>query len=85
MSSTPHDWLLVRQDRIQKKLATRHLADGGLVRYDLSSSYVEGTHCPLAKRGHRRDGKRGTLQVNYGVITNARGCPVAVRGGVVLT
>ena len=73
------DWLLARQDLIQKKLATRHLADGGLVLYDLSSSYFEGTHCPLAKRGYSRDGKRGTLQVNYGVITDACGRPVAVR------
>ena len=72
------DWLLARQDRIQKKLAARHLQDGGLVLYDLTSSYVEGTCCPLAKRGYSRDGKRGTLQVNYGVITNAGGCPVAV-------
>ncbi len=73
------DWLLVRQDRIQQKLAARHLRDGGLVLYDLSSSYFEGTTCPLARRGYSRDGKRGTLQVNYGVITDARGCPVAVR------
>ena len=72
------DWLLARQDRIQQKLAARHLRDGGLVLYDLSSSYFEGTHCPLARRGYSRDGKRGTLQVNYGVITDARGCPVAV-------
>ena len=72
------DWLLARQDRIQQKLAARHLCAGGLVLYDLSSSYVEGTTCPLAKRGYSRDGKRGTLQVNYGLLTNARGCPVAV-------
>ena len=73
------DWLLERQDRIQQKLATRHLAEGGLVLYDLSSSYFEGTQCPLARRGYSRDGKRGTLQVNYGVMTDVRGCPVAVR------
>ena len=72
------DWLVARQDRIQKKLAARHLQDGGVVLYDLTSSYFEGSHCPLAKRGYSRDGKRGTLQVNYGVITNAGGCPVAV-------
>jgi transposase len=72
------DWLLERQDRIQKKLAARHLQAGGLVLYDLSSSYVEGKHCPLAKRGYSRDRKAGTLQVNYGVLTDARGCPVAV-------
>ena len=72
------DWLLTRQDAIQKKLARRHLRDGGLVLYDLSSSYFEGACCPLAKRGYSRDGKPGTLQVNYGLLTDARGCPVAV-------
>ena len=72
------DWLLARQDAIQKKLARRHLRDGGLVLYDLSSSYFEGACCPLAKRGYSRDGKPGTLQVNYGLLTDARGCPVAV-------
>jgi hypothetical protein len=72
------DWLLARQDKIQKKLAARHLSPGGLVLYDLSSSYFEGTSCPLAKRGYDRDGKRGLLQVNYGLLTDARGCPVAV-------
>jgi transposase len=72
------DWLLARQDRIQKKLTARHLKAGGLVLYDLSSSYFEGKHCPLAKRGYSRDRKSGTLQVNYGVLTDARGCPVAV-------
>jgi transposase len=72
------DWLLARQDAIQKKLAARHLSNGGLVLYDLSSSYFEGTTCPLAKLGHNRDGKKGLLQVNYGLLTDARGCPVAV-------
>jgi transposase len=72
------DWLLARQDRIQKKLAARHLSAGSLVLYDLSSSYFEGATCPLAKRGYSRDGKRGTLQVNYGILTDVRGCPVAV-------
>jgi transposase len=72
------DWLLERQDKIQKRLAKRHLDSGSLVLYDLSSSYFEGTQCPLAKRGYSRDGKRGTLQVNYGVLTDRRGCPVAV-------
>jgi transposase len=72
------DWLLARQDRIQKKLASRHLSDGGLVLYDLSSSYFEGTTCPLARLGYNRDGKKGLLQVNYGLLTDARGCPVAV-------
>jgi hypothetical protein len=72
------DWLLARQDPIQKKLAARHLRHGGLVLYDLSSSYFEGTTCPLARLGHNRDGKKGLLQVNYGLLTDARGCPVAV-------
>ncbi|MEO8855642.1 MAG: IS1634 family transposase, partial [Burkholderiaceae bacterium] len=72
------DWLLERQDAIQKKLAARHLSAGGLVLYDLSSSYFEGTSCPLARLGHSRDGRKGTLQVNYGLMTDARGCPVAV-------
>jgi transposase len=72
------DWLLARQNKIQKKLAARHLSPGGLVLYDLSSSYFEGNTCPLAKRGYDRDGKRGLLQVNYGLLTDARGCPVAV-------
>ena len=72
------DWLLARQNTIQKKLAARHLTAGGLVLYDLSSSYFEGSCCPLAKLGYSRDGRRGLLQVNYGLLTDARGCPVAV-------
>ena len=72
------DWLLGAQDRIQKKLAGRHIQDDSLVLYDLSSSYFEGTHCPLAKLGYSRDEKRGTLQVNYGLLTDDRGCPVAI-------
>lgn len=72
------DWLLARQDRIQKKLAARHLEEGSLVLYDLSSSYFEGTTCPLAQLGYNRDGKKGKLQVNYGLLTDGRGCPVAV-------
>jgi len=72
------DWLLARQPQIEKALAARHLTQGGLVLYDLSSSYLEGTTCPLAKRGYSRDGKRDKLQVNYGLVTDGRGCPVAV-------
>ena len=72
------DWLLVRQNTVQKKLAARHLSASGLVLYDLSSSYFEGNCCPLAKLGYNRDGKKGLLQVNYGLLTDARGCPVAV-------
>jgi len=72
------DWLLERQGRIEKKLAARHLVEGGLALYDLSSSYFEGRCCPLAKIGYSRDGKRNTLQVNYGLLTNRTGCPVAI-------
>lgn len=72
------DWLIERQDRIEKKLAKRHLKEGGTALYDLSSSYVTGTECPLAQRGYSRDGKKGTLQVNYGLLTDDQGRPVAV-------
>jgi hypothetical protein len=72
------DWLLARQGTIQKKLAARHLGAGSLVLYDLSSSYFEGTTCPLARLGYSRDGRRGTLQVNYGLLTDRGGRPVAV-------
>jgi transposase len=72
------DWLITRQAHIEKKLAARHLHTGGFVLYDLSSSYFEGTTCPLAALGYNRDGKRGKLQVNYGLLTDPRGCPVAV-------
>jgi len=72
------DWLLTRQESIEKKLVGRHLNEGSLVLYDLSSSYFEGETCPLAKLGHNRDGKKGKLQVNYGLVTDSRGCPVAI-------
>jgi len=72
------DWLLERQDAIERKLAARHLKPGGLVLYDLSSSYFEGKCCPLAALGKNRDGKKGKLQVNYGLLTDRRGCPVAI-------
>lgn len=72
------DWLLERQGLIERKLAARHLSEGALALYDLSSSYFEGTHCPLAKIGHNRDGKKNKLQVNYGLLTTRTGCPVAV-------
>jgi transposase len=72
------DWLLKRQGRIEKKLAGRHLEEGGLVLYDLSSTYFEGKTCPLAAWGENRDGKKGKLQVNFGLIADERGCPVAV-------
>lgn len=72
------DWLITRQEHIEKKLAARHLKKGGLVLYDLSSSYFEGTTSPLAALGYNRDGKSGKLQVNYGLLTDPRGRPVAV-------
>ena len=72
------DWLLLGQDRIQKKLEARHIKEDAQVLYDLSSSYFEGSHCPLAKLGYSRDDKRGTLQVHYGLLTDDRGCPVAI-------
>jgi transposase len=72
------DWLLERQSGIERKLAARHLGEGSLALYDLSSSYFEGTHCPLGKIGHNRDGKKNKLQVNYGLLTTRTGCPVAV-------
>ena len=72
------DWLLERQDAIQGKLAQRHLEPGSIVLYDLSSSYFEGSTCELAALGYNRDGKRGKLQVNYGLLTDARGVPVAI-------
>lgn len=72
------DWLLERQERIEKKLAARHLREGGLVLYDVSSSFYEGRTCPLAQLGHDRDGKKGLPIIVYGVMTNGEGCPVAV-------
>lgn len=72
------DWLLLRQERIEKKLAARHLRENGLVLYDLTSSYFEGITCPLAALGHPRDGIKGKLQVNYGLLASPGGCPVSV-------
>jgi hypothetical protein len=73
------DWLLGRQDDIEAELASRHLAGGGMALFDLSSSWVEGSHCELAAFGHSRDGKRGKPQIEYGLLTSRGGCPVAVR------
>jgi hypothetical protein len=72
------DWLLSRQERLEGKLAERHLAAGGVVMYDLTSSYLEGKTGPLGARGYNRDGKKGKLQINYGLLTDRRGCPVSV-------
>ena len=72
------DWLLERQPAIERKLSVRHLGEGSLALYDLSSSYFEGTHCPLGKIGYSRDGKKNKLQVNYGLMTTRQGCPISV-------
>lgn len=73
------DWLLERQERIERALARRHLSEGTLVLYDLSSSYYTGRCCPLARFGHSRDGKRGFPQIVYGLLCNKEGCPVAIE------
>src|SRR3954464_7693237 len=73
------DWLLQRQSAIENKLAKRHLGDGALVLYDVTSSYYEGKTCPLARFGHDRDGKTGLPIIVYGVLTDAGGRPVAVQ------
>ena len=73
------DWLLSQQSRIESRLAQRHLSEGTLALYDVSSTYFEGRHCPLARYGYSRDGKRDKLQITFGLLTNAEGCPVAVE------
>jgi hypothetical protein len=73
------DWLIERQPSIEKKLAKKHLRDGSLVLYDLSSSYYTGHCCSLAKFGHNRDGKRGVPQINYGLLCDRDGCPIATE------
>ena len=73
------DWLLRRQDRIERHLAARHLEDGALVLCDITSVCFEGSKCPLARRGYSRDGKRGTLQIVFALLCNREGCPVAVE------
>jgi hypothetical protein len=77
------DWLERRQDQIEKRLAARHLGPGvnpaRMALFDLSSSWLEGSHCPLAARGYSRDGKKGKLQIEYGLLTDPQGRPVAVR------
>ena len=73
------DWLLPRQAQIEQELAKRQLSGGGLVLYDLTSTYFEGRHCPLGKLGHSRDDKSGKAQIVFGLLRNAQGCPVAVE------
>ena len=76
---TALDWLAVRQPAIERVLAKDHLAGGTLVLYDVSSSYMEGRCCPLAQYGYNRDGKRSKLQIVYGLLCAADGCPVAIE------
>ena len=73
------DWVLERQDRIEQGLAKRHLEEGCLILYDLTSVWMEGRTCPLAKRGHSRDGKKGKLQIEFGLLCDRDGCPVSVE------
>src|ERR1700730_10956295 len=73
------DWLVGQQERIERALARRHLEHGTLVLYDVTSTYFEGRTCPLAKRGYSRDGKRHKLQIVFGLMCTAEGCPVAVE------
>ncbi len=73
------DWLRGHQDAIEAELARRHLAEGGIAMFDLSSSWMEGTHCELAARGYSRDGKKGNPQIEYGLLTDAVARPVALR------
>ena len=73
------DWLMERQDKIEKALAKRHLEEGTLVLYDLSSTWYEGHTCSLAARGYSRDGKKGTLQINFGLMCDRDGRPIAVE------
>ena len=73
------DWLLPRQQRIERALAKRHLSEGSLVLYDLTSTYFEGHKCPLAQFGKSRDERSGNLQITFGLLTNAEGCPIAVE------
>jgi transposase len=73
------DWLYMQQSAIEQRLARRHLKDGSLVLYDVTSTYFEGRSCPLARLGHSRDGKRGKLQIVFGLLCNREGCPIAVE------
>src|SRR5947209_17153132 len=77
------DWLAARQDAIERKLARRHLAPDAnparMALFDLSSSWLEGSHCPLGARGYSRDGKKGKVQIEYGLLIDPEGRPVAVR------
>ncbi|NEO80724.1 IS1634 family transposase [Moorena sp. SIO4G3] len=73
------DWLLARQESLENKLAKKHLSEGSLVLYDVSSTYFEGKSCPLANYGYSRDKKKGKLQIVFGLLCNQEGCPIAVE------
>lgn len=73
------DWLYQQKDGIEQRLASRHLQEGSLVLYDVTSTYFEGRHCPLARRGYSRDGKSDKLQIAFGLLCNQAGCPIAVE------
>lgn len=73
------DWLLGQQSRIEQRLARRHLSQGTLVLYDVSSTWFEGRTCPLARHGYSRDGKRGSVQIVFGLLCASDGCPVAIE------
>ena len=73
------DWLLRQQPTIEKAIAKKHLTDGVLVLYDLTSTWVTGKHCPLAAYGYSRDGRRGDPQIVFGLLCAADGCPIAVE------
>jgi len=73
------DWLGQRQNRIEKKLAQRHLGGSTLVLYDVTSTYFESNHCPLVQRGYSRDGKKDKSQIVFGLLVTPEGCPVAIE------
>src|SRR5258708_27723961 len=77
------DWLEARQETVEQRLARRHLAPEAnparIAMFDLSSSWLEGSHCPLGARGYSRDGKKGKVQIEYGLLTDPDGRPVAIR------
>jgi hypothetical protein len=73
------DWLVSKQELIENELAKTHLTEGALVLYDVSSTYFEGTQCPLARYGYNRDKKKGFLQIVFGLLCDNRGCPIAAE------
>jgi transposase len=73
------DWLLEKQEKIEKHLAIKHLESGTLVLYDVTSTYLEGNGCELGKYGYNRDKKKGKTQIVFGLLCSAKGCPIAVE------